>query len=270
MGIKSSSTIERGSIHNGISSSGFVRWTLSDEKTGKYIGGGRSNILVNYTRETLASAMIGTSVTYPGTVAVGTGTTAPAAADTGLETLSQYDGANNAKAVDSKSIKSIYTSRFVVQFSTSEANITIRELGLFDDTSATNMWARVSVNITKTSSQRLTVYWYITFDRSSNVAIKTGGSIAATGTAAAATAFTLTFASAVTVLMINNNAGEELYFRFNQALDAGNPPVSYDIKLDDNETFQLLNEEISITTVSVFGATISGALPLNGLSVVGW
>lgn len=268
--MKSSSELFRGSIRYSMQAKGYVRWILTDAKTGRFTDGGRSNVIVNLTRENLAKAMIGTSITFPGTVAVGTGTNVPAASDTALQTLSQYDGANNAKAFDSKTIRSIYTSRFITQFLTGEANITIRELGLFDDTSATNMWARVAVNITKTSSQRLTIYWYITFDRRNDVAIKTGGSIGATGTITAATPSTLTFASAVTILMITNNAAEEVYVRLNQAISGEDPPLTYDFKLDDNETVFFLNEEISVTTVSVYGTLLNGAMPLNELSVVGW
>jgi len=259
------------SIQHGVSSRGYVRWILTDEKTGKITKGGRSNLLVNKTRENLASAIIGTSVTFPGFIGVGTGTNTPAASDTALQTKSQYNGSNDNKAVDSKTIRSIYTARFVVQFATGEANVTIREIGLFDAADSAVMWARVAVNITKTSSSRLTVYWYIIFDRSLDVAIKSGASVAATGTASSGTAFTATFPSAVTILMIHNNSGNEMYGKFNEGLDAATPPVDYDFKLDDNESLLLLNEEISVTTISIYTASNNtGALPINDFGLVGW
>ena len=262
----------RGSILEGMEPRGYVRWTLTDIKTGKFVkSGGQHNLLVNKTREELASSVIGNSVTFPGFIGVGTGTTAPAAADTGLETVSQYNGSNDAKAVDSKSIRSLYTARFVVQFATGEANVTIRELALLSAADAGNLWARVAVNITKTSSERLTIYWYIIFDRSLDVAIKSGASSNATGTFNGSNPATLTFASAITILMMHNNSGAEMYFKINEALDSADPPDDYDGMLDDNETLLLLNEEISITTISVYGANLgTAAAPQNILSCVGW
>lgn len=260
----------RTGIQHIVNPRGYVRWTLTDDKTKKVIKGGRANVITNYARQQLADAFIGTAVTFPQFVAVGTGTTTPAAADTALETLSQYDGANDAKQADSRSVRGLYTSRIVTQFITSEANITIRELGLYDAANGGNLWARVAINVTKSNTQRFTVYWYITFERTTGVAIKSGGSIGATGTVTAATESTLTFASAVTIVMIHNNAGEDLYFRLNQALSGESPPVTYDFVLADGERLFLNNEEISISTVSVYGATINGSMPLNTLAVVGW
>jgi len=261
----------RGSILEGMEPRGYVRWTLTDAKTGKFKkSGGSHNILVNKTREELASAITGGTVTFPGFIGVGTGTTTPAADDTGLETVSQYNGSNDAKAVDSKSIRSLYTARFVVQFATGEANVTIRELALLSAADAGNLWARVAVNIAKTSSERLTIYWYIIFDRSLDVAIKSGASSNATGTFNGSNPATLTFASAITILMMHNNSGAEMYFKINEALDSADPPDDYD-GIDDNETLLLLNEEISITTISVYGANLgTAAAPQNILSCVGW
>ena len=268
--MKSSSELYRGSIKEGMSPKGYVLWELYDVNTNKVVKSGHSNVIVNKARETLASAMIGTAVTFPGFIAVGTGTNTPAASDTGLQTLSQYNGANNAKAVDSKTIRSIYTARFIGQFLTTEANITIRELGLFDTAIATNLWARVAVNITKTSSQRLTIYWYITFERSTNVAIKSGASIGATGTLTANTASTATFASAVTVLIVHNNhATEKMYFKINEALENVANPNNADFILAAGEKFELLNEEISVTTISVVKPT-TVTLSHTDVSIRGW
>tara|TARA_Y100000310_G_C20550980_1_gene748065 strand:- start:151 stop:969 length:819 start_codon:yes stop_codon:yes gene_type:complete len=262
----------RGSILEGMEPRGYVRWTLTDIKTGRFIkSGGKHNLLVNKTREELASAIIGGSVTFPGFIGVGTGTTAPAADDTDLETVSQYNGSNDAKAVDSKSIRSLYTARFVVQFATGEANVTIRELALLSAADSGNLWARVAVNIAKTSSERLTIYWYIIFDRSLDVAIKSGASINGTGTFANSTPVTLTFASAVTIFKLTNNTGTQIFFKINEALDGADPPVDYDGKLADGGTFELLNEEVSITTVSVWGTALgTAAAPQNGIGCVGW
>ena len=263
--------MSRAGINHFIMPIGYVEWELENIKTGLVTKSGKSNIVVNYARDRLAQALIGTSVTYPGFISVGTGTTSPSAADTGLVTLSQYDGANDAKAFTSKSVKSIYTARYVTQFTSGEANITIRELGLFDSANAGNMWARVTVNITKTSSEVLTIYWNITFDRSSGVAIKTGASISATGTATSNDKFTATFASAVTVVMLHNNSGNELYYKINEDLDAAKPPVDYDGILQDNERVYFIEEEISISTIALFSAVNNvGVLPINDFAIVGW
>jgi hypothetical protein len=255
-----------GSIMNPV---GYVLWELTDNATGQVQLKGQSNIITNKGREQMAKTLSGQVITQPGFVGVGTGTNSPAASDTALQTVFQYDGANDAKAIDSKSIRSLYTSRFITQFTTAQANTTIREIGLFDAANGGVLWARVAVNIVKAVSQRLTIYWYVTFTRSIDVALKTGASISATGTISGATASTLTFASPVTVCIIHNNSGEELYFRINQAL-VGSPPDSFDFMLQDNENHFFDNEEINITTVSVYGATISGTMPINKLSVVGW
>lgn len=262
----------RGGIKEGMEPRGYVRWTLTDAKTGRFKkSGGCHNLLVNKTREQLASAIIGGSVTYPGFIGVGVGTSTPASSDTGIETVSQYNGSNDAKAVDSKSVRSIYTARFVVQFTTGQANTAIKELALLTTADDGDLWARVAVTITKTSSERLTIYWYIIFDRSLDVAIKSGASTAATGTFSNSTPVTLTFASAITVLMLHNNSGTQVYFKINEALDGADPPVDYDGVLQDNDRFELLNEEISISTVSVWGTALgSAAAPSNVIGCVGW
>lgn len=263
---------EHGSIKEGIGAEGRVRWILSDIKSGRIIRSGTEyNLLVNKTREDLASAITGGSITFPGFIGVGVGTTAPASSDTDLETVSQYNGSNDAKAVDSKSIRSLYTARFVVQFATGEANTTIKELALLSAADSGNLWARVAVNIAKTSSERLTIYWYIIFDRSLDVAIKSGASINATGTFNGLNPITLTFSSAITILIMHNNSGAEMYYKINEALDSADPPDDYDGMLDDNETLFLLNEEISVSTISVYGANLgTAAAPQNILSCVGW
>jgi len=262
----------RGAIKESMEPKGYVRWLLTDIETGELKNsGGQENILVNKTREELASAITGGSVTFPGFIGVGTGTTTPAADDTDLETVSQYNGSNDAKAVDSKSIRSLYTARFVVQFATTEANATIRELALLSAADSGNLWARVAVNITKTSSERLTIYWYIIFDRSLDVAIKSGASIAATGTFFNSTPVTLTFSSAVTIVMLTNNTGTQIFFKINEALDGADPPADYDGRLADGEKLELLNEEISITTISVWGTALgTAAAPVNTIGCVGW
>lgn len=251
---------------------GYVVWELTEEQTGKVQKRGKSNLITSYARGQLAQQLAGVSITLPGFVGVGTGTTTPQVSDTDIETVSQYNGSNDAKAVDSKSVRGQYTTRLITQFTTAEANISITELGLLDAADAGNLWARVLVTITKTNTQRLTIYWYITFDRSENVAIKNGSSITATGTMTAGSLFTATFANTVTSVIITNNNGGDMWFRFNAALDGGTPPVSYDVMIKDTEMLLLIEEEFAISTISCFRASggATGALPKNELSIVGW
>ena len=269
---------------------GFVDWELINESTGKVskrgqgqarfhylpkwftslLPLGQENAIVNNARSQLASALIGTSVTYPQYIALGTGTTAVAAGDTGLETVSQYDGGNDAKIANSRTLKGLYTSRIVATFTTAEGNVNIRELGLFEGNDASqNMWARVRVTINKVNTERLNVYWYIIFERRTGLAIKTGASITVGGGATgAATATTFTFPSSVTVVMIHNEAGEDVYFKFNEAL-TGSPPTNYDLLLVNGERFFMNNEEIEVSTVSIYKAS-NITLPHNALSIRGW
>ena len=53
--------------------------------------------------------------------------------------------------------------------------------------------------------------------------------------------------------------------------DGADPPVDYDGVLQDNDRFELLNEEISISTVSVWGTALGTAsAPANVIGCVGW
>jgi hypothetical protein len=250
---------------------GVVTWVLEDVNTGKKKYGKSNNLVVNTGRVQMANAIINASPLLPDYIGVGTGTTAPAAGDTDLETVFQYDGANNAKQVAAKFVVSTYKARMSTQFLTSEANTTIREIGLFTAANPTyTMWARVAVNITKTSAHRLTIFWHITFERDTDVALKIGTSIAATGTVTQNTDSTLTFASAVTVLRLVNNTGAVLYVRLNGATTGGNPPTTYDYRMANGTSLELMNEEIEITQVNVLSTVATFSLPDNKLVCVGW
>lgn len=273
---------------------GYVDWELIDDKTGRIVRRGKrrlrflspslytklprfirtkfplgdQNAIVDGGRNRLADAMIGTATTFPEYIAVGTGSNLVASSDTDLQTLSQYDGSNDAKIASGKSLFGNFTSRISTQFLTTEANVNIRELGLFDAANSGNLWARVNVVINKTSTQRLNVFWYIVFERRSSLAIKTGSSVGATGALTANTVGTLTFASAVTILRFFNNTGGIVYVRINDALESATP-TNYDFKLADQDEISLLGEEISISILSVL-STIGVTMPANTLIARGW
>tara|TARA_Y100000310_G_C20684585_1_gene818142 strand:+ start:922 stop:1845 length:924 start_codon:yes stop_codon:yes gene_type:complete len=272
---------------------GYVDWELIDDATGKVTKHGRAwshsrltrflpdwiasrlplgkeNAIVNNARNQLANALIGTSVTYPEYIAIGTGTDSVAASDTALQTVSQYDGANDAKQAVSRTLKGQFTARIVAQFTTAQANVNIREVGLFEANDASqNMWARVNINVNKNETERLNIYWYLVFERRTGLAIKTGASIGATGTIVADTDSTLTFASSVTIVMITNNSGVKAYFKLNEALTGGASPTNYDFSLDNGEAYIQSDEEIEVSTIHVI-MNDAFTMPDNELSVRGW
>lgn len=280
---------------------GYVDWQLIDNTTGKIVDRGvgytnqwyervfdflphwvvsrlqsifplgTRNAVLDTARTNLANAFIGTAQTYPQFVAIGTGTNGVASSDTGLQTLVQYDGANNAKQASSRNLKGNFTSRIVTNFPTGEANQNIRELGLFEEAAATNIWARVNVTINKTSSQRLNIFWYILFERRTGLAIKTGISIAATGTLTNDTDSTLTFSSNVTVVVIENNNAGLTYVRINGAIVGDATPTVYDFIMQANSRKEFLAEEFDISTLHVVRKQAGNiTLPNNEFSAVGW
>jgi len=91
--------------------------------------------------------------------AVGSGTSTPAVSDTQLQT----EAARTTVTSLSNANNTLYATVFFLE---TEANGTIREAGLFSDgTSSANtgiIVSRVSTNITKTSSETLTLDWTIT------------------------------------------------------------------------------------------------------------
>ena len=277
---------------------GYVEWELVDSRTNKVRSSGTKSLgqsnwkqllsrlplldrlsilgiqngIVNHARKRVADSIIGTSVTVPNFVGVGTGTNPVSATDTGLQTVSQYDSSNDAKQCASRTKKDDYTARFVTQFLTTEANITIRELGLFEANNASqNMWARVAVNITKTSTDRLNIFWYITFQRRQGLAIKTGTSIEATGVITQNVVSTATFASAVTVFRLNNYTAGIIFAKLNGALDHNTAPTNFDYKLAAGTSIELLDEQIEISTVSLSMAAATVTLGSTAtLTIVGW
>ncbi len=272
---------------------GYVDWELINDKTGKVVkrGVGKTqrwyynylplwiqnrlplgtrNAIVNKGREELAQVMIGASPNLANFIAVGTGTTAVTASDTALATLSQYDGANDAKVTTSRSLKDLFTARLVTQFGTAEANVNIREVGLFGLANAGNMWARALITVNKTSSERLNIYWYFIFSRRTDLAIKTGASIGATGTLVQDNDSTLTFASAVTVITLHNKSGGIVYISLSDAM-TGTPPDDYDFLMADGASLSFLAEEFQQTIIHTYNlAGGSIVMPDNAFVARGW
>lgn len=122
------------------------------------------NLITTVAKESFAKAFSGETANNQGIGtyhAVGTGITAPALGDTTLQTelfrkLISVRSYSNNQAL------------FQTYFTTSEANGTLRELGLFGDlaTATANsgtLFARVAINRTKTTSDTLTVLHTVIF-----------------------------------------------------------------------------------------------------------
>lgn len=136
---------------------GHMRFTLRNAITGKIEKViEKNNLVATVGRAVIAQRLAGTT-TYSGTInygALGSSTTAPANSDTQLGTEVFR------KLVSSQAIASniAYLSFF---YAASEANGTHKEFGTFiDGTASANtgqLFTHVAINITKTSTQTLTI-----------------------------------------------------------------------------------------------------------------
>jgi len=120
------------------------------------------NVSCNAGMESLASRLVGATrgqVTY---IAVGTGTNAPNAADTDLQTELARKQISVRSALGD-------TASFRIFFNTSEANGTLKEIGLFgDDATVTAdsgvLFARAAIDKEKTTSETLTIDWDLSIE----------------------------------------------------------------------------------------------------------
>ena len=276
---------------------GYVHWEITDEngkvkRRGEGMGSqwwlkcipsfirrilpfGKQNAVVDSARASLASMLTGASITPPSYIMVGTGTNPVAGGDLTLQTPIVYTGSSYGKVVNSASVFSQWTARFIVSFGTTEittggSNVNVKEAGLFTGTATdSTMWARVNLDVTKAPSENLIIYWYITFERRSGLAIKTGSSVATTGNITQNTSSALTFASPVTIVTIHNDTGGRAYFKFNEAL-TGTPPTNFDLSLEDGQSWWLSEEEIEISAIHAYVTSGNVTMPSTTLSVRGW
>lgn len=133
-------------------------------KTGKVRRYVYKNMFVTYGKNAIAQRLAGQSVGEITYCAVGTGTTAPALGDTALQT---------ELARKEISVRSYLNNVFTGQtfFTTSEANGTLREAGLFGTgvgrtpsvtPGSGQLFARAAINRVKTSNDTLTLSWTVT------------------------------------------------------------------------------------------------------------
>lgn len=144
---------------------GEITLEFRNVKTGKVRKYTYKNMFLTFGKNAIAQRMAGDSaageITY---CAVGTGTTAPALSDTGLQT----ELARKMVSVRSYS-GNVFTG--VTYFTTQEANGTLREAALFGNgvgrtASSTpgsgQIYCRAAINRTKTSNDTLTLSWAVT------------------------------------------------------------------------------------------------------------
>lgn len=133
-------------------------------KTGKVRRYVYRNTFVTYGKNAIAQRMAGNDVGEISWCALGTGTTAPALGDTALQT---------EIARKEISVRSYLGNVFTGQtyFTTSEANGTLREAGLFgtgvgrtpsSTPGSGQLFARAAINRVKTSNDTLTLSWTVT------------------------------------------------------------------------------------------------------------
>lgn len=124
----------------------------------------RHNLVPDVGLESIASRLSGTdSPTTIGTItycALGTGTNAPAAGNTTLQT----EVFRKQVSVRSYSSK---TTRLRTFFNTDEGNASLKECGLFGDDATTTtdsgtLYARTNIDKVKTDAETLTLDWTIT------------------------------------------------------------------------------------------------------------
>ncbi len=118
----------------------------------------QNNVVTNVGRNQFAALIAQDSSTFPGWIAIGTGTAAADVTDTTLG--AEVD--RNALVLDTSSAGVITYKAF---FSKSEANgNTIAEVGLLDAASSGNLFCRsiLSLTVAKASSISLNITWTIT------------------------------------------------------------------------------------------------------------
>lgn len=121
------------------------------------------NLITTAGKSSIADALRGTTDNNKGIAtwhAVGTGTTAPVEADTDLE-------AEIFRKLISVRTVAANVASFQTFFTTSEANATLRELGLFGDDASSipgsgTLFARVAINRVKSSNDTLTILHEVT------------------------------------------------------------------------------------------------------------
>lgn len=140
---------------------GSVETRLHDAD-GSLAWSGRSpNMIVNGGLAEIANLLIGTTTSLPVYIALGTGTTAVSVSQTALGS----GDPTTWRSIAAKTKYSTYIASYETIYTTTQANGTWSEIGLFSNATATAftgvLFARALISVTKTSSQTLSVSWRV-------------------------------------------------------------------------------------------------------------
>ncbi len=142
---------------------GEIEIIIQDAKTGKIKSVDHiKNLVVTRAKESIAAGLIQQSGRgYITICALGTGITAPALGDSGLQSEV------GRKLVSARSVSN-NQALFETFFTTAEANGTLREAGLFGDSTADasipgsgQLFCRAAINRVKTVNDTLTLRWTV-------------------------------------------------------------------------------------------------------------
>lgn len=146
-------------IHDKVKVSGKVRLVLKD-KNGKVKESREiKNLLVSTGLEFICSRMAGTSASVMSHMALGSGTTTPAAGQTDLVSI-----LGSREALDSTSASS-NTITYVSSFEAGEGTGAVTEAGIFNAASGGTMLCRTTFNqVYKEPDDTMSVTWTITIN----------------------------------------------------------------------------------------------------------
>lgn len=142
---------------------GKLALTFHNVITGKKETIFTENLIVTTGKNAIADGLRGNTTNNKGIItycAVGTGETEPNISDTELET-ELFRKEISVRSVDGN------TALFEIFFTTAEANGALKEAGLFgDDASGVadsgTLFCRTAIDRTKSTSETLTIHWYVT------------------------------------------------------------------------------------------------------------
>ena len=165
--------------HNiGLRIYGYVEWEKRDIETGVVTANGHSNRILEYGLGEALKLLIGTrnsddelSANAPNYIVISTLTDAIDGTEVGIEPVDTVpstiitigDGNDRGKAITNRTLRTNQDGRYEFSYDANDFDGTIRRVGLFDDEAGADgrMWAITPMNVTKTPTELLTIYWNI-------------------------------------------------------------------------------------------------------------
>lgn len=147
-------------LNDRIKAKGVVNFVLTDEN-GKVKEQREENLVVNTGLAYIASRMVGTAKNVMSHMAVGTGTTAAAAADSALQTESARVALTSTTIVTTSATNDAV--QYVATFNPGTATAALTEAGIFNASSTGDLLCRtVFPVINKGALDTLTITWKVT------------------------------------------------------------------------------------------------------------